>query len=147
VGIRVAWGRCTDAESPAYWPWRQLLRALRGTTSLDREARDAYRKRLAELEDDLRHAEDNADLGQAAALRAERDFIAAELAAAFGLGGRERLAGDRHERARKAVAMRIRTALRSIREVHPALGRHLQASVATGRFCVYRPEQSVKWQV
>jgi hypothetical protein len=28
VGIRVAWGRCTDAESPAYWPWRQLLRGL-----------------------------------------------------------------------------------------------------------------------
>ena len=34
AGIRVAWGRCTDAESPAYWPWRQLLRALGGTTSL-----------------------------------------------------------------------------------------------------------------
>ncbi len=34
AGMRVAWGRCTDAESPAYWPWRQLLRALRGTTSL-----------------------------------------------------------------------------------------------------------------
>ena len=34
LGIRVAWGRCTDAEPPAYWPWRQLLRALRGTTSL-----------------------------------------------------------------------------------------------------------------
>src|SRR5712691_1867347 len=34
VGMRVAWGRCADAESPAYWPWRQLLRALRGTTSL-----------------------------------------------------------------------------------------------------------------
>jgi predicted ATPase len=32
--IRVAWGRCTDAESPAYWPWRQLLRALDGSTSL-----------------------------------------------------------------------------------------------------------------
>jgi predicted ATPase len=32
--IRVAWGRCTDAESPAYWPWRQLLRALHGSTSL-----------------------------------------------------------------------------------------------------------------
>ena len=108
---------------------------------LDGEARDAYRRRLAELEDDLTHAEDDADLGQAAALREERDFIAAELAAAFGLGGRERLAGDRHERARKAVAMRIRTALRAIGEVHPALGRHLQASVATGRFCVYRPEQ------
>jgi predicted ATPase len=34
AGSRVAWGRCTEAESPAYWPWRQLLRALRGTTSL-----------------------------------------------------------------------------------------------------------------
>src|SRR5207244_8338167 len=114
---------------------------------LDGAARDAYRKRLAELEDDLTHAEDDADLGQAAALREERDFIAAELAAAFGLGGRERLAVDRHERARKAVAMRIRTALRAIGEVHPALGRHLQASVATGRFCIYRPEQPVKWHV
>jgi hypothetical protein len=114
---------------------------------LDREARDVYRRRLAELEDDLTHAEDDGDLGQAAALREERDFIAAELAAAFGLGGRERLAGDRHERARKAVAMRIQTALRAIGEVHPALGRHLQASVATGRFCVYRPEQTVKWHV
>src|SRR5437879_384621 len=29
--IRVAWGRCTDAESPAYWPWRQLLRSLHGS--------------------------------------------------------------------------------------------------------------------
>src|SRR5215212_924659 len=86
-------------------------------------------------------------LGQTAALREERDVIAAELAAAFGLGGRDRLAGDRHERARKAVAMRIRTALRAIGEVHPALGRHLQASVATERFCVDRPEHSVKWQV
>ena len=114
---------------------------------LDREARDAYRKRLADLEADLTHAEDDADLGQAAALREERDFIAVELAAAFGLGGRDRLAGDRHERARKAVAMRIQTALRAIGEVHPALGRHLQASVATGRFCVYRPEQPVKWHV
>src|SRR5439155_14705053 len=34
AGSRVAWGRCTDGESPVYWPWRQLLRALRGTTSL-----------------------------------------------------------------------------------------------------------------
>jgi hypothetical protein len=114
---------------------------------LDRAARDAYRSRLADLEADLTRAEEDADLGQAAALREERDFIAAELAAAFGLGGRDRLVGDRHERARKAVAMRLRTALRAIGEVHPALERHLQASVATGRFCVYRPEQPVKWHV
>ena len=32
---RVAWGRCPDAESPPYWPWRQLLRALHGGSSLE----------------------------------------------------------------------------------------------------------------
>src|SRR5438270_2758485 len=31
--ITVAWGRCTEAEAPPYWPWRQALRALRGTAS------------------------------------------------------------------------------------------------------------------
>src|SRR4029079_18756816 len=29
AGVTVAWGRCVDAEgAPAYWPWRQVLRAL-----------------------------------------------------------------------------------------------------------------------
>lgn len=28
-GIRVAWGRCAEAEgAPAFWPWRQVLRTL-----------------------------------------------------------------------------------------------------------------------
>jgi hypothetical protein len=49
------------------------------------------------------------------------------------------------ERARKAVAMRITTALRSIGQVHPVLARHLDLAVATGRFCVYRPEHPVIW--
>lgn len=114
---------------------------------LDRQAREAYRSRVVDLEDDLAEAERHADIGRAAALRQERDFLAAELAAALGLGGRDRLAGDPHERARKAVAMRIGTALRAIDQVHPMLGRHLRRSVTTGRFCVYRPEESVRWQV
>ena len=28
AGITVAWGRCLDAATPAYWPWSQVLRAL-----------------------------------------------------------------------------------------------------------------------
>jgi len=29
VGVAVAWGRCAEVEgAPAYWPWRQVLRAL-----------------------------------------------------------------------------------------------------------------------
>jgi hypothetical protein len=113
---------------------------------LDEQARAAYRTRLAELAEDLAEAERFDDVGRAERLRAEHDFIAAELAAALGLGGRVRLAGDPVERARKAVSMRIAAAIRSIDQVHPGLGRHLKASVRTGRHCVYEPEDDVIWQ-
>ena len=30
-GVAVVWGRCAEVEAaPAYWPWRQVLRALGG---------------------------------------------------------------------------------------------------------------------
>ncbi len=41
--------------------------------------------------------------------------------------------------------MRIATAIKAIREVHPPLARHLELAVSTGRFCVYRPEETVTW--
>ena len=64
----------------------------------------------------------------------------------LGLGGRARTTGDQGERARKAVTMRVGTALKAIAEVHTALARHLRASVATGRFCAYQPEDPVDWE-
>ena len=81
---------------------------------LDDTARRAYRARLAELDRELDEAEADADLGRAERVRAERSMLASELAAAFGLGGRARMAGDPAERARKAVTMRIRAAIRAI---------------------------------
>jgi hypothetical protein len=50
------------------------------------------------------------------------------------------------ERARKAVTMRIATAVRAIESVHPELARHLRNSVSTGRFCGYRPDRPVTWR-
>jgi len=113
---------------------------------LDATARSAYRQRLTDLAQDIAEAELDGDQGRAAKLRDEQDFIAAELTAAYGMGGRVRTTGDPAERARKAVSMRIATALRAIREVHPTLARHLDLTVATGRFCVYRPEEPVDWR-
>jgi hypothetical protein len=113
---------------------------------LDARARTAYRQRLAELEEEIAEAEARADVGRLAASRQERDFVAAELGRALGLGGRVRVAGDRVERARKAVTMRIATALRAIEAVDPALARHLRLAVSTGRFCVYRSEDPVAWR-
>jgi hypothetical protein len=113
---------------------------------LDGQARAAYRSRLRALVDDIAEAERFSDAGRLARLRAEHDFIAAELAAALGLDGRPRLSGDPVERARKAVSMRIAAAIKAVGDTHPALGRHLKASVRTGRHCVYEPEVDVVWR-
>lgn len=114
---------------------------------LDTRARAEYRRRLAELEDEAVDAERCHDLARAERAGAERDFIAAELAAALGLDGRPRRAGDPAERARKAVTARIRLTIGRIDREHPDLGRHLANSVRTGTTCTYRPETPIRWTV
>lgn len=69
-----------------------------------------------------------------------------ELTAAFGLGGRPRLAGDPAKRARKAVTMRIRAAIASVEDGDPVLAQHLRNAIRTGRYCSYQPEDSLRWQ-
>jgi len=113
---------------------------------IDATARRAYQQRLADLEEDLTKAEENADLGHVERLRAERSMLAAELAGALGLGGRARFAGDPAERARKAVTMRIRAAIGAVAEQDDALARHLRNAIRTGRVCSYQPEETVSWQ-
>jgi hypothetical protein len=113
---------------------------------IDDTARRAYRARLAELDRDLDDAEADADLGRAERIRIERDMLVTELAGAVGLGGRSRIAGDPADRARKAVTMRIRAAIRTIDGHDPDLARHLSHAVRTGRLCSYEPESPVHWQ-
>jgi hypothetical protein len=113
--------------------------------TIDATAVAAYRRRVTELDEELTAADADGDLGRAGRLRTEREFLAKELAGALGLGGRRRAAADPVERARKAVAMRIATALRAIEAVHRPLARHLRLAVTTGRFCSYRPENPVRW--
>jgi hypothetical protein len=73
---------------------------------LDSAAR-AYRRRLAELHEELADAERSNDLGRATKTRQELDFIAAKLATAYGLGGRARkTAANPLERARKSNRLR-----------------------------------------
>ena len=125
-------------------------RAESGTDTgpmVDAAARSAYRRRLMDLEEEIDEASRDHDQGRLEKLGAEKEFLVAELSAALGLGGRTRVTGDRTERARKAVVMRIGTALKAIETVHPELARHLRNSVSTGRFCSYRPDQELTWQL
>jgi hypothetical protein len=115
---------------------------------LDQEAKAAYRSRLMELRDDVVEADRFNDGERAARARAEIDWLTRELARAVGLGGRDRPAASDAERARVRVTLGIRTALERISAAHPALGRHLAATVRTGVYCSYRqdPRLPIAWK-
>lgn len=112
---------------------------------LDARARRQYKERVMALEHELEEAEVNADAAKAERIRAERDFVIAELSAAYGLAGRVRRAEDPVERARWTVTKRVHTTLRNLNRLHPPLARHLQSSIKTGYFCSYFPEQETSW--
>ncbi|HEU4515484.1 MAG TPA: hypothetical protein VFR87_20420 [Nocardioidaceae bacterium] len=107
---------------------------------LDDRARRAYRRRLAEVDEDIAEAEEMGDLERATLARADRDHVVAELARAFGLGGRARRAASSSERARGSVTRAIRYALKRIAEQHPVLADHLARTVRTGTYCAYEPD-------
>lgn len=108
---------------------------------LDREAKTAYRRRLGELRQEL---DEVTDPERTAALQTEIYFLSSQLAAATGLGGRDRKAASAAERARLNVTHRIRAAVRKIAAHDPRLGRHLDASIRTGTFCSYRPDPAAR---
>lgn len=117
---------------------------------LDAKAKQAYRRRLEEIEADIREAEEHGDRGRASRATEERELLARELSRAFGLGGRERpAAGSATERARVSVTRAMRQALLRIAEHHAALGAHLNHAIATGTFCAYAPDpkDTIKWKV
>jgi non-specific serine/threonine protein kinase len=107
----------------------------------------AYKHRLLDLRAALADAERCHDLTRAAQARAEIDWLSSALAAAVGLGGRDRQVGADAERARSTVTKAIKAAVHKIRQHHPALGHHLATHLKTGLFCHYRlaPGQPTRW--
>jgi len=114
---------------------------------IDQRARVEYREQLDALREQLEEAERFRDAGRLELLQREIEFLSAELAAGLGLGGSARRVSGPSERARKAVYNRVRNALGRIREAHPELARHLEASVRTGHRCSYQPERPTPWHV
>jgi hypothetical protein len=109
---------------------------------LDDAAKNAYRRRLSELEESIGEAERFNDIGRAAQLGAERDMLIEQLAQAVGLGGRDRRAVSVSERARVNVTRAIRSAIRKISELDRDAGHYLDVTVVTGTYCVFDPQRS-----
>lgn len=107
---------------------------------LDARAKEAYRRRLVEIDEDIEEATAVGDSERAARAEQERDLLVRELSRAVGLGGRDRRAGAASERARASVTRALRQALARIREHDPVLAKHLDRAVTTGTYCAYRPD-------
>ncbi|HSH40873.1 MAG TPA: hypothetical protein VK973_01980 [Arenicellales bacterium] len=119
-----------------------------GLEVFDSKAREAYRQRLAETEEDIAEAEANNDLRRAELARADRQFLVDELCRGVGLNGRARTVGDGVERARTSATRSLRYALERIARHHPELGEHLERTVRTGTYFAYEPDPRapVRWE-
>jgi hypothetical protein len=116
---------------------------------LDAEAKRRYRARIDELRDEIEEAERFNDPERASRAREELELLGRELAAAVGIGGRDRKAASQAERARVNVTRALRNTINRIANHDEALGSHLEASVRTGSFCSYDPPapEAVTWEV
>jgi hypothetical protein len=120
-----------------------------GLPVLDDEAREAYRRRLAEVDEDIDDATRLHDLGRLELAQRDRDYLITELSRAVGLGGRARTVGGTAERARTSVTRSIRYSIGRLAEHHPELAAHLDQAVRTGTYCSYTPDPRlpIAWQV
>ena len=118
-----------------------------GIGVFDEKARNSYRRRVLELQEELKEAEELHDRERTLRLQSEYEELLDTLSASVGKGGRTRTVSGTVQKARSAVTWRIRKAIREIRELHPELGRHLDHSIKTGVFCRYSPESRVDWSL
>jgi hypothetical protein len=119
-----------------------------GVPLLDEDAKAAYRRRLADVEEDLEEARRNDDLARLELAERDREYLLRELERAVGRHGRVRTTGGTAERARTSVARSVRYALDRLAEAHPLAAGHLRQCVRTGTWCRYVPDpvSPISWE-
>jgi hypothetical protein len=116
---------------------------------VDAQARAVYRRRVEELRGDIDDHLAAGRLEAAEAAQVELDQLVAQLARAFGLGGRARRAGSAVERARLNVTRAVRAAITRLGDGLPEAAAVLDRRVRTGTYCTYAPDGSdeIRWIV
>jgi AAA ATPase domain len=114
----------------------------------DRRALTAYRQRLHELDNEITQAAANHDLERRVRLDQEKQALLTELRRITRPGNQARaFATYPAERARKAVAARLRDTIRRLQPDLPDLAAHLDQTIVTGMYCRYRAGQDDTWHV
>jgi tetratricopeptide (TPR) repeat protein len=134
-----------EGVAPAGGPDRRTLG--HAGEALDSQARDAYRHRIEALRWAAADALAAGLLETAEAKQDEIDALVAELAKAFGLGGRSRVAASAAERARLNVTRALRSATGRLADGLPEAGTALDRGLRTGLYCAYEPSDNdgVRW--
>jgi pimeloyl-ACP methyl ester carboxylesterase len=116
---------------------------------LDAQAKADYKRRIAELREQLEEARELNQLERVDQLEEEIETVGRELSRAVGLGGRDRRAASASERARINITRAIKVAIERIGEHSPALAALLTSSIRTGTFCSYTPDSRLpaSWQL
>jgi predicted ATPase len=123
---------------------------------LDEQAKREYRRRIAELNEELDQLRERGSLN----LLGERDYqrreeveseieaVTRQLAQAVGIFGRDRRSGSAAERARLNVTRAIRASIQKISERNEPLGEVLGTCIQTGSFCSYiaNPRAPIQWR-
>jgi len=117
----------------------------KGEKLFDAKAKKQYEKKIAELQADIREAEQRNDFSALEKLQDEYDKLIEYLSQSLGLRGKVRESGNPIEKARSAVTWRIRSAIARIESYHPQLGAHLSNAIKTGSFCSYQPDRKITW--
>jgi predicted ATPase/class 3 adenylate cyclase len=116
---------------------------------LDEQAKREYRRRVRDLQDEIDEAETWNDPERATRAQLELDALTRQLAAAVGVGGRDRPSASSAERARVSVRKAIAKAVAQIAEHDADLGLLLSTTVKTGSYCSYSPDPRlpVEWSL
>jgi hypothetical protein len=109
-----------------------------GLIVLDDRAREAYRRRLAEVQDDIDDATAMNDLARRELAERDRDYLIAELRSAVG-------SPDGHAPAaapsgQEPPSPAIRYGLDRLADHHPVAATHLGQRIRTGAYCSYSPD-------
>lgn len=124
VRRRAGVGDTKSTGAPAGGPGHQSVLAV-----TDAQALAAYRDRLRDLEAEIAEAEEMTDLAAVERLRVEQEFIAQQLSADTGLGGRPRQTDPDAEKARQRIKRSLNDAIRALKTHDIALGVHFQRRI------------------
>jgi hypothetical protein len=115
---------------------------------LDDQAKVEYRRRLAELREELDEAKAQANVARAERAEEEIEALTRELSRAVGLGGRDRKAASASERARQSITKTVKAVEERIAQSDSELGAIIARCIKTGTFCSYQPDPDfpIAWE-